>query len=280
MATGLILSSSDINVINETDPSGHPATRLIGGKYGSPVLNSSLSDPLTSGGEFARVFAATNANECFGAYYPLSSVDGGIYSGSIDASKAYSMRAWVRANPTAGSISDHSGIGLNFLGQTHDYTRNSNNPDSYILGGYTLSFSGKRMGGTTFSSAVKLAICRNAVSGVAHPSSFPAIDCDGPAANGVNTYANDTWYRIRFDMIPVGEAMVTLNAYTSSAGDVPSGQEVWVLVGTATTQVTDAVYIDPTLPDNGMGWYAFKDGAGGDADASYIDQFEILVEDL
>ena len=287
MATGLILSSSDINVINETDPSGHPATRFTGGKYGAAVLNSTLSDPLTSAGDFARSFSATNVNECFGGYYPLSSVDGGLYTGSISTSKAYSMRAWVRYKTINGNQCDHLGGGLNFLGQTNAIATNGSDIRLYVLGGYTLQFSGMKMDGANNVNLGRphLTINRNAVSGTsaaATRTAFPAISCNGPGDGGGNAdaYAIDKWYRIRFDMIPAGAASVTLNAYTSSAGDVPSGQEVWELIGTATTQVTDAVYVDPSLPENGMGWYAWKDEFGTDNDTFYIDQFEILVEDL
>jgi hypothetical protein len=89
----------------------------------------------------------------------------------------------------------------------------------------------------------------------------------------------DEWHRIRFDMIPAGASGVTLSAYTSSAGDVESGQEIWEEVGSVFVQSTDAVYI-PSLPTNGMGFYAWHDGSGSPTDTTYIDQFEILVQDL
>jgi hypothetical protein len=284
MALGLILSSSDINVINETDPSSHPATRFVSGAYGAPTLNSTLANPLTFAGDYCRSYSATNVNECFGGYYPLSSVDGGLYTGSISTSKAYSMRAWVRCE--YANTADHLGGGLNFLGQTNIMGRNGSDIRFYVLGGYTLQFSGMKMDGQQYFTENRpvLSINRNAVSGTAAASTraaFPSILCDGPDDGGIaGGYALDTWYRIRFDMIPAGDASVTLNAYTSSAGDVASGLEVWDLVGTAVTQVADAVYVDPSLPENGMGWYAWKDGGGADNDTFRFDQFEILVEDI
>jgi hypothetical protein len=285
MALGLILSSSDINVINETDPSGHPATRFTGGEYGAPTLNSTLANPLTFAGDYCRSYSATNVNECFGGYYPLSSVDGGLYTGSISTSKAYSMRAWVRFENANSFQAENLGGGLNFLGQTNAIATHGSAINSYVLGGYTLQFSGMKMDGAGVFSERRavLSINRNAVSGTsaaATRAAFPAILCDGPNDFIIGGYTSDTWYRIRFDMIPAGDASVTLNAYTSSAGDVASGLEVWELVGTATTLASDAVYVDPSLPENGMGWYAWKDGSGTDGDTFRFDQFEILVEDI
>ena len=37
---------------------------------------------------------------------------------------------------------------------------------------------------------------------------------------------------MRADVIPLGTSGDTINVYTSSAGDVPTGQETWDLVGT------------------------------------------------
>jgi hypothetical protein len=80
------------------------------------------------------------------------------------------------------------------------------------------------------------------------------------------------------DVIPVGTAADTINVYTSSAGDVASGQEVWELVGTQQVLSTDAGYLDPTDNDVAIGWYAWQDQT--DSEPVYIDQFEILVQDL
>jgi len=280
MALGLILSSSDFYVLNENVGS-HPATNFVGGAYGEALLNSSLSSPLTSSGDFARSITAAPAGaEAFGAWYITSSVDGSLYSGSISTSKAYSMRAWFRFKTITDSRG--CGLGLNFMGQTNAYATHGSDPRHYHPGGYTLLLSGMKQdgaNGTSFSFP-QLYLGTNKVSGaVASGPSFPPVQCSGGASNN---YAQDTWHRVRLDMIPVGSAGVTLNAYTSSAGDVQSGNEVWEQVGTKFVDAADSVYIDPSLPENAMGFYVWRDGQDNNGGSSkvIIDQFEILVEDL
>ena len=151
------------------------------------------------------------------------------------------------------------------------------------LGGYTLQLSGRRQDATDFpsfnSGRFGLFIGTNLISGAVDGSHL-TTQCTGPNAGSTDSYARNTWYRIRFDMVPVGSAGVTLNAYTSSAGDVESGQEVWELVGTTFVDATDAVYMDPTLPQNAMGYYAWMDDGVAADGALMFDQFEILVQDL
>jgi len=270
MATGLILSSSDFEILNAGG--SHPPSRWDGGEYGSAVLNSSLESPLTSSGDFGRQFHTDS--ECFGGYYISSSVDSSLYSGSaITTSKAYSMRAWVRLRGP-GNNSDHSAIGLSFMGQNNAMKTHGSDIRYYQLGGYCLQLSGMKPDGTVGDTlAPHLYIGTNEVSGTTDSSNYPATECSG------GTYSEDEWHRIRFDMIPVGSAGVALSAYTSSAGDVESGQEIWEEVGSAFVQSTDDVYI-PSLPTNGMGFYTWHDGGGVVGDTTYIDQFEILVQDL
>jgi len=280
MTLGLILSSSDFFIVNETDPSSHPATRWSGGVTGSACLNSTLSDPITNANFYSRMFTSTNANECFGGYLVKESVDGGIYSSSLGTSKAYSMRAWLRVYNGYGNQADHCGVGLAFMAQSEDYITHGSDVRFYHLGGYTLQFSGMKQDNSAGDAArPHLYIGTNEVSGTIN-GSFPPIECSGGTGGSGTKYSLDEWHRVRFDMIPVGGSGVTLNAYTSSAGDVASGQEVWEKVGSTWVNSTDAIYIDPSLQDIGMGFYAWKDGAGDDDDTLYIDQFEILVQDI
>jgi len=287
MALGLILSSSDFKVLDASEigfptPGNDTAGDFTGGELGTALLNSGLSSPLTSGGDFGRSYAVPASNGAYAAYYISDTVDGSLYSGSVSTSKAYSMRAWVRMHTNAGFKSNGSGIGLSFLGQNNKLSCvNDTISRTYHLGGYTLQFSGHDQSGNDDSTThPSLNIGTNEVSGTIN-GSFPPTLCSGGTGGSSTTYSRDAWHRIRFDMVPIGAAGVTLNAYTSSAGDVPSGQEVWELVGTKFVDATDAVYIDPTLPTNGMGFYAWRDKSISDAeDTVYIDQFEILVQDL
>ena len=281
MALGLILSSSDINILDGTvvGNTDSPASKFIGGEYGSAGLHSSLSNPLTSSGDFYRTFRVQSGGgqDAFGAYLVSSSVDSSLYSGSISTSKAYSLRAWIRSYGAVGS--NVYGGGLTIMTKSNVMTAVSS-VYQYALGGYTLQLSGRKVNNTDFSTShTGLFIGTNTLSGTSD-GAFPPVQCDGPNVGIAGGYAEQTWYRVRFDMVPVGSAGVTLNAYTSSAGDVESGQEVWELVGTTFVDATDIVYMDPTLPQNAMGYYAWLDEAGQDDDHFLVDQFEILVEDL
>ena len=282
MALGLILSSSDFNIL---DAGIHgAASNWIGGEYGNAGLNSELSNPLTSTGDFNRTFKTPDL-DAFAGYFISSSVDSSLYSGSISTSKAYSLRAWIRLIRVGGAGSDNTALlggGLVLMTNSNTMTTNSNVYNCH-LGGYTLQFSGQQQNELPTPvdpDWVGLSIGTNGVNG-AEDAMFPPIACDGPSNGGFDgAYAPNTWYRIRFDMVPVGSAGVTLNAYTSSAGDVESGQETWVLVGTKFVDATDAIYMDPTLPQNAMGYYMWEDSTATTENGMLIDQFEILVEDL
>jgi len=280
MALGLILSSSDFNVMY-TGPTA-PASNFIGGENGTAGLNSSLSNPITSSGEFNRTFAISSTNnlDAYSVHLISSSVDSSLYSGSISTSKAYSMRAWIRGTKiTPASGMNVFGSGLVFMTQDNAFFDGGINVYTTRLAGYTLQLSGRRQNNTDFDTGKQgLIIGANRVSGTAGV----ATDCTGPNHGGTtDAYAPDTWYRVRFDMVPVGSAGVTLNAYTSSAGDVQSGQETWVLVGTQFVDAIDPYYIDPILPKNAMGFYAWADNAIASSEpTSHFDQFEILVQDL
>jgi len=284
MALGLILSSSDFNVVSSPGAI-QPASHFTAGSYGAPSLNSSLSAPLTNSGDFCRAFASSDGDAVYGAYYVNQNVDSGLYSGSISISKAYSIRAWVRAHVPEANACEHTGIGLFVMGQSNAMSSGAGDRSSLSFqGGYCLLLSGQKPENTHTSvqDNLKLWIGNLKVSGSTETAAVAdPIICSGSGVS--NIYAKDTWHRVRLDMIPVGTAGVTLNAYTSSAGDVESGQEVWEGVGTRFIAITETIYIPPTLPANGMGFYAFRDDGDGYISipaSSYIDQFEILVQDL
>jgi len=277
MATGLILSSSDFQI---TTNGTAPASNFNGGEYALAGLNSSLPSPITSSGDFYRLFAAPAADDAYGAYYIKQSVDGGLYSGSISTSKAYSLRAWVRLCGCSNNYVTTMGGGLTIMGRTNVLHSDASAQRIYQAG-YTLQFSGYNVNDTKFQDFKPGLSIGTAKTDGNFDVAFPPVQCTGPNDGGTSkAYAQETWYRIRFDMVPVGSAGVTLNAYTSSAGDVQSGNEVWEQVGTKFVAAADSVYMDPTDPENAMGFYSWCDDAGQDIDYFAIDQFEILVEDL
>ena len=169
-------------------------------------------------------------------------------------------RAFVEAN------------GVGFIGDPTEWVRAENQVNAgYAMGGYQIRLSGMRADGENGGGGnpTKLWFAATETSGLEEIS----IQCSG-------TYVKDTWYRVRADIIPVGSAGDSINIYTSSAGDVPSGQETWELVANRFISATadPLAYKDPTDSSLRMGWYNHAEQSA--AAVSYIDQFEILVEDL
>ena len=233
MALGLILSSSDIAYnVNITGNSNYTGSNIVGWPYGQAALHSKLSNPITSSGDFARAFvraAVTNSRAPFAAWYVSSSVDGAIYqptgSDTFSTSKAYSMRAWLRVDDY-GLIDKNVNVGLFVRGQANGtiVAAGFNGAWQHSMSGYNIRLGGTTAYGIDSPDTLRLTLGTARVDG--DDAGVPAIvNCSG-------SYAMDTWYRVRLDVVPVGSAGDTINVYTSSAGDVASGQETWELVGT------------------------------------------------
>ena len=279
MATGLILSSSDFSSGSLADApwsvSSNNSAYFVSGTYGQAVLNSTLTSPITNAGAYSRVFRETGVNKPYGFWTVSSSVDSGIYTGPYSTSKAYSLRAWLRKE-SGGDVID-SGIGL-FARNVFDGTTNSIADSSQVFniipGGYTLQLSKRAAFGQNASSGNTSLWLQ--IRGTSDPSSdgISSIECSGSTNDEYNM---DTWHRVRMDIIPAGTAGDSINVYTSSAGDVSSGNETWELVANTFVDSTDAYYVDPTNSDLQMGFYAYNQPSGRN---NYIDQFEILVKDI
>ena len=282
MALGLILSSSDfVYDGNVTGNANYTGSNITGWPSGSAVLNSTLANPISNDGFYSRGFikdSVSNSLQPFASIYVSSSVDGGLYhrtgSNTFSVSKAYSVRAWMRAADFGAALPRNS-IGIILRGNPNNASSNGFNGNwQWSMGGYNI-----RLGGTDAygqeHGIVGLTLGTTLESGL--DTGVPAIvTCDG-------TYAYNTWYRVRADVIPLGSSGDTINVYTSSAGDVPTGQETWDLVGTTfiDAAANSNVYMT-NRNDMGMGWYVqcaatTTSVAGG---GSYIDQFEILVQDI
>jgi len=280
MALGLILSSSDFITGSLADApwnaANNDSSHFVGGVTGSSQVNSTLSSPLTNAGGFCRSFIHNNSNRPYGFWGVSGSVDSGIYTGPYSTSKAYSMRAWLRKEDDGGGVSD-SGIGLfarNVFDGTTNSIANSGEVFNIIPGGYTLQMS-KRAAFGQDASSTRASLWLQ-VRGTSDPFSdgINSIQCSGSTNF---EYDLDTWHRVRMDVIPIGSSGDTINVYTSSAGDVPSGQETWELVASQWVNSTDDYYVDPTDSNLQMGFYSYGQPAGK---TCYIDQFEILVQDI
>ena len=278
MAVGLILSSSNFASGSLADAPWNTSTKDIafftGGVYGTASLNSSLSSPITSSGDYSRLFVHQNdgTNRPYGFYLVSSSVDSGVYSGPYSVSKAYSVRAWIRKE-SGGNVRD-SIIGIilrnKFDGTTQTISDSAENYN-IVPGGYTLQYSSRAAGTAPGDGSAYLFLqIRDPYSS---PLSFgqTTIRCSG-------SYALDTWHRVRIDLIPLFGVGDQINVYTSSAGDVASGNEVWEEVASKFVNNTDSGFVDPADSDAAMGFYAASQANNGQD--AFIDQFEILVEDL
>jgi hypothetical protein len=280
MALGLILSSSDFTTGSLADPPWNSANNsgahFLGGVTGSSQFNSVLTSPLTNAGDFSRNFKQNGVNRPYGFWNVSSSVDSGIYTGPYSTSKAYSLRAWIRKEDNAGDNRD-SGIGL-FARNIFDGTTlsiiNSAEVYSAIPGGYTLQLSNRAAVGQVATSGRSSLWLQIRSPTLPNSVGITSIQCSGSTNN---EYVLDTWHRVRMDVIPVGSSGDTINVYTSSAGDVTSGNEIWELVESQWVDSSDGYYVDPTNSNLQMGFYSFGQPGGENC---YIDQFEILVQDI
>ena len=282
MTLGLILSSSDFQSGSLADAPWNASTKdsanFVSGTYGQAYLNSALASPITNAGTYNRRFIhqSDSPNRPYAFYLASSSVDSGIYSGPYSVSKAYSMRAWIRKE-SGGSVRD-SMIGIilrnKFDGVTNTIADSAENYN-VAPGGYTLQYSSRAVGTAPGDSNAYLFL---QVRDTDNPLGVgqTTIRCSGSGAS--DSYALDTWHRVRVDLIPVGGTGDQINVYTSSAGDVASGNEVWEEVATTFVAFGDNGFVDPTDSDMAMGFYTYSQANNGQD--AYIDQFEILVEDI
>ena len=282
MATGVVLSGSDFASGSLADAPWNTSTKNIafftGGVTGSAQLNSSLSSPITNAGSYSRLFVHQNdsPNRPYGFYLVSSSIDSGIYSGPYSVSKAYSVRAWIRKE-SGGNVRD-SMIGIilrnKFDGVTNTIADSAENYN-VAPGGYTLQYSSRAVGTAPGDSNAYLFL---QVRDPDDPfnTGQTTIRCSGSGAS--DTYPLDTWHRVRVDLIPVAGIGDQINVYTSSAGDVSSGNETWEEVASKFVGFSDNGFVDPSDSDMAMGFYTYSQANSGQD--AYIDLFEIAVEDI
>ena len=279
MATGVILSGSDFVSGSLADAPWNSSTKDIiyfdGGITGSAQQNSLLSSPITTGGTNCRKFVHDGTNRPYGFYLVSSSIDSGIYAGPYSTSKAYSVRAWLRRQ-SGNALNTGIGIILrNKFDGTTSTIADSAEVWNIIPGGYTLQMANR---GAFFNPGNSDNYLYLQVRDPDNPASagLTAIKCSGSGAN--DSYSFDEWHRVRVDLIPVAGLGDQINVYTSSAGDVSSGNETWEEVANTFVAFDDDAYVEPSDSNSAMGFYAFSQSTGGQD--AYIDLFEIAVEDI
>lgn len=230
---------------------------LPDGKNGAAITNASLSNPLTTTGDYCRRYYYNLGNSSKGEVRTQikSSVNSGVFVDTSD-DVSLSLRARVRLN----NIVEGSVLGWVGVHAFSPIGINANNIGfSLLYGGYELVLE---VNGTTPAYNLRIR-AGNASSGSGVNN---RVACSG-------TYAENTWYFIRMDIIPSSSSQKTVNAYTSS-----NNGSSWDLVGTFVVTSSDSYW-------RNTGYCGFSAGAFSGSLASrqisfYIDQFEAYSETI
>lgn len=222
--------------------SGH-----VGGAQGSALLHASLGSPLAGEGdygrEYFRVSGQTNSLATL-----KTSVSGGIFY-EIDETKAISLRAWIRITDVDDSSDS---IGLVARADPTDLTL-----DDRPAKGYHVFVGDHTVGGAT--TTLRL---------------FMRGDGGGQVVvNTGYTVANNTWYKVRMDVIPVSTSNDIIKIYTGTGA---TGSETWTLRHTEYVSKTQTHFVAAGATGAGkVGYWAM-----GGTERAYIDRFQVFLEDV
>jgi hypothetical protein len=301
MAKNVVLKQSDIDVTQGSK--NHPTSHFESGSYGAPVYHATFPNPIAKSGDWSRGYAGTyNDNAAWGMYTLKNSVDSGRYAGPLPINRNYSFRAWMRVDNGEDGDDRYAGIGLCLKVRTGAGTVEDDSSYAWrqYPAGYTVWLRSTSPDETTdlepnsghvssenyYRSYLIIATNDNTTGDpVKSPTSHKISICGGgdePYNQYYNkdgrAYKSHKWHRVRADLIQAGGGGDTINVYTSSAGDVSPGNEVWELVGSKTIQPTDStIYMDPADSNIHMGWCAYA--SEYKQCRSFISNFEIIVED-
>jgi len=276
------------------------------------VLNSSLSNPLGVGGDYCRAaIFSTNAGSNTGAYQYgwcglinlATGSGGGDYpvttSPAAGTLISYSLRSFVRID---GSIGDNPGYVGSWIGVTAKSktmpaggdNEETNDDDFYstlkaAMSGYNVALStcnhlgldgitsptGANTGVTTVPRLVFFSQMMDDTNNTTPGSSTGSV-CAG-------TYAFDTWYHIRMDVIPaLGQD--TVKVYTADITDT-IGSETWTLVNTTVIGGAADYYRPWDDTTNHCVGFSFGSNVGKPATSdlphdTYIDRWQFFTKDI
>lgn len=230
---------------------------LTNGEDGGPRQHSSLSDPLTGSGDFCREYTrdTSNVNAVRAIYTISSSVSGGLFT-EVPNTKAISIRANLRMSNTAAGTGDNIGIVAKANPPLNSNSTRSSVGYSLYLGQSDSGFTGDRLNFVAYDGTNTLN-----VQSANFDSSF--------------TVSDNTWYRVRMDVTPVGTLQDRIEIYTGSA---PEGGS-WELVHTEIILNTDSYFIPWAEAGAGKVGYAASI-RGFSSVFNYIDNFEAYVVDV
>ena len=220
---------------------------------GTAILNGALTSPLASSGVYCRQHVHNqnvgDNNASVMQTLMAASVDGGVF---IDTHNAYSLSFRATVRVASGLTSGHGYVALAAYLPTLT-------PGLYS-GGYELALQ------LTPGSAARLAIragqpANTFDAGIRNSYVNHQVTCAG-------SYAVDSWYRIRFDVIPISLTQKRLDAYTS-----PLGGDDWTLVGTFISSSLDSHWRNVGR----SGIVALVGSPSTTGHVSYVDDFSAYV---
>lgn len=255
----------------------------IGGTYytGSAILNSDLSNPLTSSVN-CRVYNQENINANFnsmhGLYFVSSSVSGGTLF-NIPETKSVSLRLWARFTDSSFSIYQRVSLLAKHNGyNTADYMTNG----SYPYSGYEFGYKNPNNGTLYYNFGNYKANTGNT-----------SVTIPGFTNVGINQ-----WVGLRMDIVPVrvnrvingtptsGTLKDIITLYTASLSTPDTWQQIYttelpvddnyfVPWGSYTT--TGGAPVIGTVNTSSYGFSALSETSV--ASKTYFDDFQIFVED-
>lgn len=264
------MAQSDFVFYNST-------TLPVGGGQGSAALNSGLSNPLASSsfGTFCRSYKIQASGQPSGVIYAWNGFVSSSNFVGIPNTKAISLRAVVRTENGVQPLNNRINVGL----------RARTDPSNYISGYYlTLGSlninkfrynSGQISFDNPYTTTYGLYLCFKKPNGD-KDETYPDVLISG-------SFAHDTWYPIRMDILPFGDLQDTINIYTGSM-DI-SGNITWSNI-LYTTNVTNGQTIYNSASSGLYCGYSMMAGnVEGAADTSnpgkaYIDGLDIRVSNV
>jgi hypothetical protein len=220
-----------------------------GDGYGSARLHSALTNELTGEGSYCREYSIVDTNNVAQVATIKSSVNSGEFV-EIPATKAVSVRAWLR----------HDDVSVGSFGIGIGCKLHSGAPPTGLSAprGYSVMIGDTAQTGA--SSNLRVLIDNSGTTDI---------------TNTGYTVTDDTWFKIRMDVIPVGTSQDIIEIYTGTGA---TGSETWTLRNTQNVLNSDAWYIPWAQSTHGrVGWWTVSDTATHDL---HIDRFQVFLEDV
>lgn len=222
---------------------------FFGGIDGTARLNSVISNPLTTHGDYCREFK----NETSGTIGMSATLNSSVSDGAffeVPKQKKISVRALIRSSDVS--------VGSNAIGIGGKLYSGAPESSNQAPRGYSV------MIGDTGQTAASSDIRFYADNG----------GTDFDASTGV-TATDNTWFWVRLDIVPADASETPddlISVYTS-----PTGSEDWTLEYSLTILTTDAWYVPWAQSGNGkIGFWIVNDNT---THLLHIDKFQAFIED-